>query len=137
MKEFIIIAYGHPLIKAMHRSTLEITKDNYLTERGDCIIGIRASHSCSDLPIDLKRYLLNGGRIEVIFRIGNLKDKLIAYGDKNLILKDDRSIVIRKSNFIDARTLAIRSNKAAKDINREIIKRLVKGEKLEIIIRYL
>ncbi len=34
--------YGHPNIKATHVKTLEITKDDGLSERGDCIIGIKA-----------------------------------------------------------------------------------------------
>ncbi|RLF17024.1 MAG: DUF371 domain-containing protein, partial [Thermoprotei archaeon] len=33
-----IIAWGHPNIRALHRSTMEITKEPYVTPRGDCII---------------------------------------------------------------------------------------------------
>ncbi|HIP58595.1 MAG TPA: DUF371 domain-containing protein, partial [Archaeoglobus profundus] len=38
MKE-VITAWGHPNITAKHRTTLEITKDEELSIRGDCIIG--------------------------------------------------------------------------------------------------
>ncbi|MGB9674949.1 MAG: DUF371 domain-containing protein, partial [Nanopusillaceae archaeon] len=41
--KFVINVKGHKLVKATHKSTLEITKDNFLTERGDCIIGINSS----------------------------------------------------------------------------------------------
>ena len=34
-------AYGHRNIRATHRSTFELTKDDYLTHRGDCIIVLR------------------------------------------------------------------------------------------------
>jgi len=39
-------------------------------------------------------------------------------------------MVIRKSDYIDARTLAINSNKAAKDIKRELVELLRNPETL-------
>ncbi len=39
--KLVIKAKGNKLIKATHKSTLEITKDNYLTERGDIVKIIR------------------------------------------------------------------------------------------------
>ncbi len=134
MPRFVIKAYGHPLIKATHKSTFEITKDNYLTPRGDCIIGIKASHSVKDLPIELKEHLKKGGKIEIILKVDDLEDKIIAYGHPNLILTNERSIVVRRSTFIDDRTLAIRANKAAKDIRRDLIEELKKEKELEFII---
>lgn len=135
--EFVIKFYGHPLIKATHKTTLEITKDNYLTERGDCIIGIRATHSVKDLPDDIKNHLKNYGKIKIIIKVDDLIDEIIAYGHKNLLLNDDRSIVIRKSDYIDSRTLAIKANKSARDINREIIEKLKKESMGEFIIKIL
>ncbi len=136
MPRFIIKAYGHPLIKATHKSTFEITKDNYLTPRGDCIIGIKASHSVKDLPEELKEHLRKGGKIEIIIKVEDLEDRIIAYGHPNLILTNERSIVVRKSTYIDDRTLAIRASKAARDIKREIIKELQKERELLFIIQW-
>ena len=34
---------GHPFIQCIHNTTIEITKDNYLTKKGTCILGIKAS----------------------------------------------------------------------------------------------
>lgn len=45
----VIKARGHPNIKATHRTTIEVTKDNYLTGRGDCILGIDADKSLKDM----------------------------------------------------------------------------------------
>ncbi|HIP75502.1 MAG TPA: DUF371 domain-containing protein, partial [Thermococcus paralvinellae] len=42
MMREIIHCYGHENIKATHKSTLEITKEDFLTPRGDCIICIKA-----------------------------------------------------------------------------------------------
>jgi len=134
--KLVIKAKGNKLIKATHRSTLEITKDNYLTERGDCIIGISANYSVKDLPEDLKDHLLNGGKVKIVIKVDDLIDNIIAYGSKRLLLTNDRSIVIRKSDYIDDRTLAINSNKSAIDIDRSLIDRLRNGSNMEFIIYY-
>ncbi|MEM3095074.1 MAG: DUF371 domain-containing protein, partial [Nitrososphaera sp.] len=44
-----VIFYGHPNVQSLHGKTVEITKDEHLTLRGDCIIGVRASKACADL----------------------------------------------------------------------------------------
>jgi hypothetical protein len=134
--KLVIKARGNKLIKATHKSTLEITKDNFLTERGDCIIGINANYSVKDLPEDLKDHLLNEGKIKIVIKVDDLTDDIIAYGSKNLLLTNDRSIVIRKSNYIDDRTLAINSNKSAIDIDRKLIEELRKEKDMEFIIYY-
>ena len=132
--KFIIKARGHSLIKATHKSTFEITKDGYLTPRGDCIIGIMASHSVSDLPEELKEHLKASGKISIILEVDGKRDEIIAYGHPDLKLTDKRSVVIRKSDYIDDRTLAVRANKAARDINRSLIEKLREGKKLKFII---
>jgi hypothetical protein len=134
--KLVIKARGNKLIKATHKSTLEITKDNFLTKRGDCIIGINANYSVKDLPEDLKDHLLNEGKIKIVIKVDDLIDDIIAYGSKKLLLTNDRSIVIRKSNYIDDRTLAINSNKSAIDIDRKIIEELRKEKDMEFIIYY-
>ena len=41
---------GHPLVRAEHPSTLEITREPCLTLRGDCILAVAADLGASDLP---------------------------------------------------------------------------------------
>ena len=50
--------------------------------------------------------------------------ELEAFGDSRLSFESDFSMVIRKSDYVDGRTLAIKANKAAKDIKRELIEKL-------------
>ena len=38
-----IEAKGHPNISAKNKKTFEITKENWLTERGDCIVAVGAN----------------------------------------------------------------------------------------------
>jgi len=63
-------------------------------------------------------------KIIIVLEIDGLRDEITAYGDEKLRLISRNSMVIRKSTYIDDRTLAIRADKAAKDINREIVKKL-------------
>jgi len=131
----VIRARGHPNVRATHRTTLEVTKDRELTPRGDCIIGVGADKSVADLSEDLKRWLKSGRaiRVEIVLPDYGLKDELIAFGSSKLTFKHERDVVIRKSDYVCDRTLAIRSNKSARDIDREIVE-LLKDEKTELIL---
>ena len=135
MKE-VIFCTGNEKIKATHPSTLEITKEDFLTERGDCIIGICASKACIDLNENLKKHLRNGGKIVIRIKVNEIEDKIIAYGHKNLLLKSEKSIVIRKSSFIDERTLAINANKSARDLKRKLIEKIKNNIRFRIEIEY-
>lgn len=118
-------AYGHELIQANHKTTLEITKDNYLTKRGNCIIAIRSEKTCKDLKEELKKIIKNNDSfVKIILKCNNLKEEILAKGSSKLILKNDKSIVIRKSDYIDDRTLAIKANKSSKDLKKEFIEKL-------------
>ncbi|MCS7097212.1 MAG: DUF371 domain-containing protein [Candidatus Methanomethylicia archaeon] len=116
-----IIAYGHPNIRAIHRSTIEITKESYLTKRGDCIIGIRSNKACADISEDFKKALRNRIMVKVLIKSGDFEDIIIGYGHPGLLLTDNTSIVIRRSNYVCHRTLLINSNKAAYNLNRNLI----------------
>ncbi len=131
----VIRARGHPNVRATHRTTLEVTKDRELTPRGDCIIGVGADKSVADLSEDLKRWLKSGRaiRVEIVLPDYGLKDELIAFGSSKLTFKHERDVVIRKSDYVCDRTLAIGSNEAARDIDREIVE-LLKDEKTELIL---
>ncbi|UNQ74254.1 DUF371 domain-containing protein [Infirmifilum sp. NZ] len=119
-------AFGHPNVKAFHATTLEITRDNDLTPRGDCILAVSATKSAFDLSKDLKDSLRRGDWLVMILAIPDtdLYDYMIARGSCSLTFTDRRSLVVRKSDYIDGRTIAVKSTKAAKDIKREIISML-------------
>ncbi len=126
-----IIAYGHPNVRATHRTTFEITKDTYLTPRGDCIIGIRADKALSDLNYKLKSALKRKDVIvKLKLKVDDIEDEVTAYGDPRLILSSEKDAVVRKSDYICERTLAIKADKAAIDINRKLVEKLKEGKKL-------
>jgi len=134
MKEEIV-ARGHPNIRATHRTTLEVTKEKEVTPRGDCIIGVNAEKAVSDLNEGLKFWLKSGGKIkiEIVLPDYDLKDELMAYGDPRLTFKHNADVVIRRSDFVCDRTLAVRSNKSARDISREIVE-LLKDPYTELLL---
>ena len=124
VKDFFWV-YGHPNIKATHRSTIEFTKDPFCTPRGDCILGVKASKSVADLNEELKAEIRKGRKVWVRISCGGFTDELYGFGSRKLELKDPRSIVIRKSGFIDSRTLLINANKSAKDIDRKLVRKMM------------
>mgnify|MGYP000729760412 CR=1 FL=1 len=132
-------AYGHKLIQATHKTTMEITKDDYLTKRGNCIIAVKSQKACSDLNEKLKELIKkDGAKIIIKLSVNGLEEIIEAEGSKMLTLTSNRSIVIRKSDYIDERTLAIRANKSSAELSREFIKKLKSSNsKVRIEIKVL
>ncbi|ASJ05083.1 MULTISPECIES: DUF371 domain-containing protein [Thermococcus] len=133
----VIRCRGHENVRATHKSTLEFTKENYLTPRGDCILCVEADRGINDLSGEFKSALKAGKKLLIRIKVGDLVDEVLAEGSPGLILDHPYSMVVRKSTYIDARTLAIKANKAAKDIDRKIVERLKSPEtvaEIELII---
>lgn len=117
--------YGHPNITALHEMTIEITKAENLTPRGDCIIGVNASKACYDLSDALKRRLREESSIVMMsIMVNGKKCDLQAYGGPALLLTNKHDIVIRKSRFVCPRTLAIRCDKASNNIPKDMVQML-------------
>ena len=122
---FEIPFYGHENIRSLHQKTIEITTESELTLQGNCIIGVRASCGCNDIPEKMKN-LLRASKSDVLFMITvkDLSFKVKGRGHKDLILTNPHDIVIRKSSFICPRTLATHCDKASDSIPRNIIRLL-------------
>ncbi|RKX44127.1 MAG: DUF371 domain-containing protein, partial [Thermotogae bacterium] len=107
------------------------------TPRGDCIICIKASKALKDLDEKIKKALKSGKKVKIRIIVDGIVDELEAFGDSRLSFESDFSMVIRKSDYVDGRTLAIKANKAAKDIKRELVEKLRNPEQrvvVEIIV---
>ncbi|MCS7121579.1 MAG: DUF371 domain-containing protein [Archaeoglobaceae archaeon] len=135
---FRFFARGHENIRAEHRTTLEFTRDENLTSRGDCIVGVSASCSAFELPEWLKKHLLSEKPILVKIKLEDygLEDNFRAFGSKKMSFLSKKDVVFRKSSFVCGRTVGINSTKAAKDLRRDIIE-LLKDRKTEITIDIL
>ena len=135
---FKIKAKGHENVLSLHKSTFEITKDKDLSLSGDCIIGLDIDKSMEDFPEEFKEKLANDDtKVIVELKTPNASDTIEGYGHHDLTLSHPTDIVCRKSTFVCSRTLMIKSNKAAIDLNRDLIKDLANGEYMEVNIRLL
>jgi hypothetical protein len=128
-----IVAYGHPNITATHTTTLEITKASDMGKDADCIIGIRANKGCKDLSKDFKDALKLGKKIEITLEADGIYDKIEAFGSPALKLSNSEDIVVRKSDFIDGRTLAILADKSANELRQDFVEK-VRNPNMEIKI---
>jgi len=120
-----LIAFGHVNVSCIHNSTIEITKDNYLTNKGTCVLGIKSSKACSDLDLKLKQKIWDGAKIEVLIQVGEYHDNFYGFGSKLLPLSHEFDLVFRKSDFICVRTVLINCSKASSDLNRNLVKSLI------------
>ncbi len=113
---------GNKNIRSNHQKTIEITKESHLTPQGDCIVGINATSGCADLPQELKTKLkAPDAKVTFSICVGEHEFVLEGKGHPELILTHSEDIVIRKSDFICPRTLAVKCDKASDLIPREMI----------------
>ena len=129
-------ANGHPNILGTHSSTIEITRAPDISRRANCVIGVRATMGLADLSSAFKK-LAKSSTTEIVitFECGGKIDTVHAWGGPGLTFSHERDMVIRTSDFMCPRTLAIRADKAASDLNRELIQQLqTKEAKLHIKI---
>jgi hypothetical protein len=122
-------AYGHRNIQATHKTTLEVTKENELTRKGDCIIGVSANKALTTLSHEFKDNLQKkNAKVIILIKAGDMVDVVSASGSNELILTHPTDMVVRKSSYICNRTLAIKADKAACDLSKELVERLKKPE---------
>jgi hypothetical protein len=120
-----IVALGHENIQAIHPSTLMFTKEKHLSKTGDCIVGIAADKAVADLSQTFKETLRKpNAKLTIIIEAGGLTEKINASGSPKLILTHPTDIVIRKSDYISDRTLAIHADKSSNELPRELVEKL-------------
>lgn len=119
-----IVAYGHENVLCTHKSTIEITKDDYLTKNGDCILGINASKACIDLNFNLKEIIKAESKIKINIKLDDLTDSFYGFGNKKLTLLNKKDIVFRKSDYICDRTVLINCSKSSNELNNKLINKL-------------
>jgi len=113
---------GHENIRSTHKKTIEITKDSELSPKGDCIIGVNASCSCLDLPSSLKEKLQDPkSKVKFSIKVAQYEFIVEGRGGEDLTLTHTEDIVIRKSNFVSPRTLAVKCDKASDLLPREMV----------------
>ena len=130
MMNYEFSAHCHSNITARHKTTLEFTKDSELSEKGDCIIGIKADFELEEL----KRFM-NFDRIRIKItatELTGLTEEITAVPNPDF--SSNYELVIRKTDFTSKRTFAVKADKAAADMNREFADALKSNGRIRIHI---
>lgn len=137
--EYVFHAKGHYNVTSKHKSTFEVTMDNEIGIRADCIIGVSSEVKLDDFPNEISDAIKNENAvIKVQLETENAYDEIIGYGHPELTLDHPTDMVCRKSDYKCSRTLMIKSDKAAVDLKKELIDDLKdsKDLKVKIIVEY-
>lgn len=127
-----ITARGHENVSGKHTSTLEVTSDDFLTPAGDCILGIEADTVPAEFDPDFVAACRDEtAEITVELAAGGYTEQFVARGHPDLTFENDRSAVVRTSSYVDDRTVAVGSEVAAGDVDRDLIDALAAGATLE------
>jgi len=125
----IIFGYGHENIRATHKTTLEFTKDTHLSKKGNCIVAVAADKALADLNPEFKENLRKPhAKLTILIEAGGIAEQVNAHGSPQLFLTHPTDMVIRKSDYMCSRTLAIHADKAAQDLSRELVEKLKKPQ---------
>jgi hypothetical protein len=118
-------AFGHENIIGEHKTTVELTSEESLTQRGTCIVGVRSTLTLSELSPEIKQLIkLDTTKIVLIMKVNDTIERVSGRGGLGLTYSDTISMVARTSTYQCGRTLMINSDKAASDLSRKFISRL-------------
>jgi hypothetical protein len=135
----VIFGYGHENIQATHKTTLEFTKDTHLTRKGDCIVTVAADKALPDLSAGLTEKLRKPhAKLTIIIEAGGITEQVNAHGSPQLILTHPTDMVIRKSDYVCSRTLAVHADKAAQDLPQDLVEKLKNPQqkvKITLVVR--
>ena len=135
---FVFEAQGHVNVRARHKTTLEVTREDYLTPRGDCIVGVSSEVGAAGLPDWIRRAVRDPESIVVmVLCAGGVCDSVTGHGDPGLTLDDPDRIVVRRSSYVDGKTLMVRASKAARDLRRDLVEALQTGARLRVAVTVL
>ena len=105
------------------------TKEKHLSNTGDCIIGVAADKAGADLNQEFKDNLRKPtAKLNITVEAGGLTEQIIAFGSSELTLTHQFDIVIRKSNYVSDRTLAIHADKSSNDLSRALSRETKKSK---------
>ena len=128
----VFSARGHKNVQSTHKTTFEVTKEAYLTKKGDCIVAVEATKAAMDLPREFKKSAKKeGAQITVTIEAGEMKETVKAKGSPQLQFSHPTDLVVRKSSYVCGRTLAIGADKASIDFSRRLVEKL-KDPKQEV-----
>jgi hypothetical protein len=127
---------GHPLVRATHPTTFEVTAEGHLTREGDCIIGIAAEKGAAGLSA-MFRQALADDRAVLVTRLsaGGFSVEVRGRGSSRMTLAHSTDLVWRRSSFVCPRTVAVLCDRTAATLPRDLVAALRAGAGLEVEMR--
>jgi len=131
----IVYCRGHPRVLGSHLTTFEVTREEHLTENGNCIIGITADKGCSELSSVFKRVIVHDDAILVTrLSCGGVTAEVKSRGSSLFTLDHPTDMVWRRSSFVCGRTIGILSDHVAATLPKTLMANLVRGKEMIIIL---
>jgi hypothetical protein len=121
----VFFARGHENVLSTHKTTFEVTKEEQLSKRGDCIVAVGSQLGAVDLPVEFKKAAsTDRSKITITVEADGLEETAKAFGSSKLQFTHPTDLVVRKSDYTCGRTLAIKADKASVDFSRKLIEKL-------------
>ena len=127
----IIHCRGHPLVLGSHPTTFEITREDHLTQNGNCIVGIAADKGSAGLSRAFRAVLSHDEAIlTTLLECAGVSSEITSHGSSLMTLAHPVDLVWRRSSFVCGRTIGIRSDHVAATLPKKLIEKLVLGEEM-------
>jgi hypothetical protein len=131
----VIHATGHDNVSATHASTFEVTTDDWLTPAGDCILAVDADRAPASFdPAFVRACRRPDATLRVRIAVDGRSTTVSARGHPDLTFESDRSAVVRTSDYVDDRTIAVDADAAAGDLDRDLVAALAAGAPLTLAV---
>jgi hypothetical protein len=122
-------------VTAQHTSTLEVTSDDFLTPAGDCILGIEADTVPAEFdPAFVSACQSADATITATLEADGHTATVTGTGHPELSFENDRSHVLRTSDYVDDRTVMVGADAAAADVDRDLVAALADGADLTLTL---
>jgi hypothetical protein len=112
-------AAGHPNVRATHRKTIELVREDEITARATCVIGVAAAIDEEALPA-LR------GRVELTIAVSDLSATV--RGRINPAFRPGDPLVVRRADAVTRDAVMIDASAAAADLDRELVARLASSD---------
>lgn len=130
-----VTAVGHENVTARHASTFEVTREEWLTPAGDCILAVGADRAPADFDRDFAAACRDPtATITARLRVDGAEATIVGRGHPDLAFADERSLVGRTSDHADDRTVLVGADAAAADLDRGLVGALAEGSGLELTL---
>lgn len=127
---------GHPNVRALHKSTFEITKETDLSPNGDCIIATGADKGAADLSPAFRAAIGTcGTTLITTLTIQDISVEIRSEGHEGITLTHPTDLVWRRSTFTCPRTIGIYADHTAALLPRALIEKLRDGEEMTVTLR--